>query len=319
MRRSHHPSPPLTTPHQRTEAELGTQLTLDLWRRERSIDVLSRECLGRGLEESDVALLAAIAREDQARESESFACKSKRAWGKCIGRDPNTAVAAMRRLALAGVAAWDVSSDGYAIAVDWKAVFALPPKESRREARRRRLSEQIPRGGEEVVRGGEGSDTCSWRQETKPREPCTRGIERVSASPAEPRGEAFPAKPWARVDGLSSERLSAAVRDRDERVLTGLYFAGIESGWWQDCEAFRVRFLACCWQAVESAKSSPMGLLNHMVRKNLCDRDAGDRDGWITEAADDWAAATRKAWHRRRVERDEAAMEREQAWTNCGD
>lgn len=288
---------------------MAAQLTLDLWKRERSIEALGLECLGRGLEESDVALLVAIAREDQARESESYACKSKRQWGKCIGRDPNTAVAAMRRLALAGVAAWDVSDDGYAIAVDWKAVFALPPKKTKREARRRRLSEQIGGGGEEVVRGGEGSDTCSWNQETQTRVACNRGIERGGDSPVRPRGEALPARPWARDGGLSGKQLAAAVEHRDEAILTGLYWAGVESGWWQDCEAFRVRFLACCWQAVSSAKSSPMGLLNHLVRKNLCDRAAGERDGWITDAADDWAAATRKMWHRARVAREAAELE----------
>lgn len=302
------------------------QLTMDLWKRERDLEALAAECLGRGLLGSDVALLLVIAGEDQAREADSFACKSKRAWGKAIRRDGNTAVAAMRRLARLGVAAWDVSSDGYAIAVDWKAVFELPLKQARKADRRSRLRDSISGGGEEVVRGGEAAHTCSCNQETKPRVACHRAsVSERGAEQAVVRGDShqpagdpqrlvgtapgLPPRPWAKHGGVTGDTLVRAVRDRSEPVLTGLYWAGIEAGYWQDCEAFRVRFLACCWQAVESAASSPMGLLNHLVRRNLRDRSESERDGWITQDADDWAADTRRWWNRERARREAEAFE----------
>jgi hypothetical protein len=295
------------------------QLTMDLWKRDRDLEALAAECVGRGLLESDVSLLTVIASEDQARESDSFACKSKRQWGKAIGRDGNTAVAAMRRLQKFGVAACEVSEDGYAIVVDWKAVFELPAKAARKADRRGRLRAAIGGGGEEVVRGGEAAHTCSCNQETKPRVACNRdsvsergaGERVVRVVPHQPSGDqdlpggtALPTRPWSKRDGLTSDALVCAVRDRDEPVLTGLYFAGIEAGYWQDCEAFRIRFLACCWQAVESSASSPMGLLIHMVRRNLRDRTETDRDGWLTGEADDWAAETRRYWNRERARRE---------------
>lgn len=300
------------------------QLTMDLWKRERDLEALAAECLGRGLLSSDVALLVVVAGEDQSREADSFCCKSKRAWGKAIRRDGNTAVAAMRRLARMGVAAWDSSDDGYAIVVDWKAVFSLPAKQARKTDRRSRLRDSISTGGEEVVRGGEAAHTCSCNQETKPRVACNRDSvsergagERVvrvvyhppAGDPDLPGRTALPARPWSKRDGLRGDALVRAVRDRDEAVLTGLYFAGIEAGYWQDCEAFRIRFLACCWQAVESSASSPMGLLTHMVRRNLRDRTDGDRDGWLTQDADDWAADTRRCWNRERARREAEALE----------
>lgn len=283
------------------------QLTLDLWKRDRDLEVLANEARVRGLRDSDVELLVAVARLDQTRQSESFCCKSKRDWGKAIGRDANTAVSAMRRLERLGVLVYEVSEAGHAVLVDWNLVFGLPSKEAVREAARERLAERKIGGGEGVVRGGEAAPRVLV-QETKSRVNRVP-VSSVSSVQERGRGEVpvrvgrLPCRPWARTGGLSSGDLVAAVAQRDEAMLTGLYWAGVEQTWWEDCESFRIRFLACCYQAATEAKTSAMGLLNHMVRRNLRDRaDDQDRDSWITQDAEDWVCATRRFWNRRRAE-----------------
>jgi len=287
------------------------QLTLDLWKRDRDLKVLAAQARVRGLLASDVDLLVAVAAADQSRQGESYCAKSKRAWGKAIGRDANTAVSAMRRLERLGVLVWEVSEAGHAVLVDWSRVFELPALETIREAARERLAERKSGGGEEVVRGGEARATCSSKERSRSR------VERVTVSSVSARGAGeavvraaqpaaggrLPAKPWARNGGLSSGQLVAAVQGRDEGILTGLYWAGVEAAWWQDCESYRVRFLACCWQAATGATTSPMGLLTHMVRRNLRERaDDTARDAWITQEAEDWVCETRRLWNRQRAE-----------------
>lgn len=279
------------------------QLTLDLWKRDRDLAALADQARVRGLLDSDVEFLVAVARADQSRKGESFACKSKRAWGKEIARDANTAVSAMRRLQQLGVLEFEVTDSGYAVLVDWNLVFALPPKEHVREAVRERLAEKKSEGGEGVVRGGEAAPRVLV-QESKSR------VTRVPVSSVQARGAGepvvrpvrLPCRPWARSGGLSSDDLVRAVRECDEAILTGLYWAGVDQSWWEDCESFRVRFLACCYQAASEAKSSAMGLLTHMVRRNMRDRTDGERDSWITQEAEDWVCQTRRAWNRRRAE-----------------
>jgi hypothetical protein len=229
------------------------QLTLDLWKRDRDLAVLAVEARSRGLLESDVELLVAIAGDDPSREADSFCVKSKRQWGKTIGRDGNTAVAAMRRLERLGVAACEISEAGHAVLVSWKSVFALPLKTTLREAARERLAAREIGGGEGVVRPGEAANTCSSNEDLKHVVSVSTVSARAASSPVVRPAE-LPAKPWAKRDGLDGRRLVEAVRERDERVLTWLYWSGVESGWWEDCEAFRVRYLACCYQAVASAK-----------------------------------------------------------------
>lgn len=283
------------------------QLTLDLWKRDRDLAVLAAQARVRGLLDSDVDLLVAVAAADQARNSESFCCKSKRAWGKAIGHDANTAVSAMRRLERLGVLVYEVSEAGHAVLVDWNRVFDLPAKETLREAVRERLAERKSEAGEGVVRGGEAAPRVLV-QESKSR------VTRVPVSSVQERdrGEApvraarLPCRPWARSGGLSSDDLVRAVRECDEAILTGLYWAGVEQSWWQDCECFRVRFLACCHQAASEAKTSAMGLLTHMVRRNMRDRTDGERDAWITQESEDWVCETRRLWNRRRAEAYEA-------------
>jgi len=157
-----------------------------------------------------------------------------------------------------------------------------------------------------------GVDTCSSKEIYKTRVPVLRAVSRGGSS-AE---DQLPAMPWAKVGGITSEQLRAAVLDRDEHLLTGLYWAGCEKGWWDDCEAYRVTFLAAAWQAVESAKKSPMGLLHHLVKVFLRPAADGERRRGLTAAADDWAAETRRLWNRRRAEETEANRDRHPA--TCG-
>ncbi len=279
------------------------QLTMDLWKRDRCLETLRAECVDRGLTASDVDLLATIASEDTSRESESFCCKSKRAWGKAIGRDGNTALAAMRRLARLGVAAWSVSDEGYEILVDWSGVFELPRKTTKREHRRECLREAIGGSGEGVVRGGETAPTCT---NTRTTNSCNVSDVSSVLRGAADRSCRLPAKPWAKRGGLASDQLRLAVDSRDEAILTGLYFAGVEAKFWADSEQLRIRFLACCWQAVQSATGSCMGLLTDLVKVHLGGKPRPEwlKGDGLSDPAEDWACATRREWHQSRVARE---------------
>jgi len=267
------------------------------------LETLERECQDRGLLDSDVRLLRVVAECDATRESDSLVCKSKRGWGKAIGRDGNTAVNAMRRLARRGVLAWSVCEDGYEVLVEWQEVFRLPVRAAKKEARREQLREAICRGGEEVVRGGEAAPTCSSNKNIKLVSPVSPVSDVIRGSGERVvRPSLLPARPWSKRDGLSSEALCQAVRDRDRVILTGLYFAGIEAGFWQNSDQHRIRFLACAWQAVESAETSAMGLLTDLVKVHLGGkpRPAWLKGDGLSDAADDWAAETRRIWSKPR-------------------
>jgi hypothetical protein len=100
--------------------------------------------------------------------------------------------------------------------------------------------------------------------------------------------------------------LRLAVDSRDEAILTGLYFAGVEAKFWADSEQLRIRFLACCWQAVQSATGSCMGLLTDLVKVHLGGKPRPEwlKGDGLSDPAEDWACATRREWHQSRVARE---------------
>lgn len=283
----------------------ATQLQLDLWKRDRDLDSLSGNLAGCGLLAADVDFLRAIAEADKSREHESYVCKTLRDWQLACGHDKNTARKSMDRLAKTGALAYEKTTEGFAVLVDWRAIWNLTP----REPVRARLRNEIGAAGEGLVRAGETSYTCSSKQESKALVPCSvpacdrvlGGVVRAGEGPAVRRSPLLPPRPWATRGGLASEDLVRAVRDRHRDLLTGLYWAGVEAAFWQDCEHFHQTFLACCWQAVQDATTSPMGLLSEMVRVHLSGKPP-KRDGvryTIRGESDDWASATRREWRRR--------------------
>jgi hypothetical protein len=75
-----------------------------------------------------------------------------------------------------------------------------------------------------------------------------------------------------------------------------LYDQGLERRFWDNCPAYRQRFLACCWEAVESAKKNAMALLQRLVRDNLREHEGPFRST-LSNESDDWATETRRQWN----------------------
>jgi len=278
------------------------QRLLDWDKRDRDLASLEEHLRTASLEEADVGLLLAIAREDAGRQSTSYACKSKRQWALAIGCESrNTPVAAMRRLAAAGVLVWDADRAGHEVLVDWSAVWSLekrdPAARLRQEFDARRS--EVVRG---VVRGGQASARVQ-EQEKKARVNVNRG-NRVSL-----RGlDARLVRPWATRGGLTGDDLRAAVDCRGQRVLSRLYWAAVEACYWEDCEDHRVRFLSLCHHAATVGRA-PMALLNA-----LCRRDAAGtvlRSERVRDESRDWAAETRRVWRRESSDLSEVFVEAE--------
>lgn len=307
-----------------------TQLTLDLWKRDRDLAVLAQHCAEVGIERSDVEVLQVLARGDQSRGPTSFGAATLREWGRKIGRDHKTAGKALHRLQSRGLALVEEPAEGiaggvYAVLVDWSAVFALEPSGRDPAAVRQRLESRRAAGGDTVGTPGDTRATCSSKQESKSRVKRVRVPEHVErgdsvGTPTASGGaggllvDQFPPRPWARSGGLAEWVFVQAVRQRDKAALTRLYFAGEEAGFWSDCEAYRVRFLACCAAAVRCATTSAFGLAKGYVRANLRDRstdtDVERRKHRLSQEDEDWARETRRLWNRppeydcRRAEED---------------
>jgi len=259
-------------------------------------------------EDSDVQLLLTIAREDRETAdrqrrpagSTTFARKTKRELGLASRHSPNAGRAALDRLAARGVLVYEISAAGHELLVDWQAVWRLAPRPTAEQRLRDELEASrgggAEGGGQTAVRPGQGPPRVFPRQQ-KP----VSSVDRVPC-----RGRLV--RPWHRRDGLTGEDLATAVRERSAQVLHRLYWSGVEAGWWEDCEAYRQQFLACCWQAVASADSSPMGLLNLLVRRFLREAADGEQRRGLTNEADDWASETRRAWSRQRAEAEEVTV-----------
>lgn len=268
------------------------QLTLDLWKRERDLEALRAECEARGLLESDVDFLLAVASMDGARENQSFACKTKRAWGCACKRDGNTAVAAMRRLERRGVLLHEVTPAGFAVLVDWRKVWDLAPAVDVRG----KLEQRSAGSGEGLVRPGEGCARVLVLQEqekTRVRVPCSVRAPRPEAVARRPR-------PWSTREGITGEDLVQAVARRDRDVLIGLYDEAVQLGWWGDSEQHRVKFLAICHHAATTTEKSPMGLLQHLAREDEARGKPPLDTRRVRAASEDWAAETRRVWRRGR-------------------
>lgn len=277
----------------------GKQLLIDWDKRDRDLQSLRRHLVTVLAEDADVRLLLAIARLDTTRDPLSYIVLSKRNLATEAGfRSANTVVAALRRLRETQAVTSDVSSDkrAHEILVDWRGVWKLTPRSGQRE----RLEADLrtppeppdPGVGQGLVRAGQ-TQPHVYKQKSKPRVT----PESVSVSECAPRGiEARLVRPWSHPGGLTDEDLRWAVANRSSRVLRRLYEQGLLLEYWGNCEAYRQRFLACCWQAVTSAKKSAMGLLQRLVRDNLRDH----ADGWrstLSNDSDSWATETRRQWN----------------------
>lgn len=276
------------------------QKLLDWDKRDRDLASLEEHLTSVLKEVADVRLLVSIAAEDRGRADTSYVRKSKRDLALAAQCSANTVVAALRRLARQQVASYEAGPSCHEVLIDWSAVWRLSPCGDGAQRLRDALEASRMGGseaaGQTVVRGGQGS-TRVLGSKSKSRATVNRVPSTV------PRGlQNRLVRPWSDREGFRGEDLQWAVRSRSKHALQRLYWAAVEAGWWQDCESFRVRFLSCCWQAVESAKKSPMGLLVHMAKRNMRDRDGSDqedRDSWITGAAEQWAVETRRLWRRR--------------------
>lgn len=277
------------------------QLLIDWNKRDRDLAVLEDHLRTVVSEETDVRALLWIAREDRRREDCSYVVTSKQQMAQAIGaQSRNTPVAVLRRLGQTGLRVVHVekTSAGHEILVDWVAVWRLSPRptcEQRLRARAKTMRYEAAggakiEGGQGVVRGGQTPPHVQI-QEIKPR---------VTPEPVyecAPRGiESRLVRPWSDPGGLTSEDLRWAVAHRNSRVLRRLYEQGLVMEYWDNCEAYRQRFLACCWQAVTSAKRSAMGLLQRLVRDNLREH-AGAWRSTLSNDADEWATETRRQWN----------------------
>lgn len=295
-----------------------TQLTLDLWKRDRDLNALAQHCELVGLLASDVAILLAMARDDQTRDRTSFASHTLREWGRLTNRDHKTAGKALQRLADCGVALLETpenprSQEPYSILVDWVAVFALEPSGRDPATVRQRLEARHSEAGDTLGTPlgtpGDTCTTCSSSKQTKSL--CSNRVpvlaQHVASAAAgedvgtPPLVDRLPGKPWAKRGGIDEATFVASVRTRDRATLTRLYFAGVEAGFWDDCEVYHQTFLACCWAAFRCAKSSAVGLLKGYVRWNLRDRSSDndtDRKKYRLANEDDhWATETRRQWN----------------------
>lgn len=290
------------------------QKELDFGLRDRWIDRLREHARAAGLLPSDISLLAAIAEGDKKLTDCSLAIKTKRSWGCAIGHDGNTALRAMRRLAQRGVLASESTSRGYAVLVDWRAVRDLAHEEISE-----RLRESLDGSGAGLVRLGAGCARVLVKEHVSKTRVLER--ERVNVAPAAPEpapepepecesgesaaGGQVPERPWARQGGLTNEQLVSAHHRRDQGVLRALYAAGVSAGWWDDCEANRLRYLGCVHHAVRCSDRSPMGLLTQFVRANLRDRSdetpEEQRRYRLDQDDDLWASETRRMWRSREL------------------
>lgn len=273
------------------------QKLIDWEKRDRDLECLRRHLVQVMSEDADVRLLLTIARLDHSRETVSYVAQSKRKLAREAGfGSANTVVAALRRLKKTRAVAYDTGNGAHEILVDWQAIWKLAPRAGQRERLEAVLRSPPkppdPEGGQGVVRGGQ-TDHHVYIQETKPRVT----PESVSVYECAPRGiESRLVRPWSHPGGLADVDLRWAVANRSSRVLRRLYEQGLQLEWWGNCEAYRQRFLACCWQAVTSAKRSAMGLLQRLVKDNLRDH----ADGWrstLSNDADEWATETRRQWN----------------------
>jgi len=273
------------------------QRLIDWDKRDRDIESLRRHLVTVLEEAADVKLLLAIARLDTTREPMSYVVISKRNLALQAGfGSSNTVVSALRRLKKTQAVTFDVGHGNRAheILVDWQAVWKLAPRAGLRQQLEAdlRTPPEPPDSdaGQGLVRGGQTKPHV-YKQESKPR------VTPESVSECAPRGiESRLVRPWSHPGGLTDEDLRWAVANRSSRILRRLYEQGLVLEWWGNCEAYRQRFLACCWQSVASAKRSAMGLLQRLVRDNLCDH----ADGWrstLSNDADGWATETRRMWN----------------------
>lgn len=296
----------------------GRQLLIDWDKRDRDLAVLEKHLRAVLREETDVQLLLWVAREDRRREDCSYVVTSKAEMAQAIGaQSRNTPCAVLRRLGEQGdkVLHSEITSAGHELLVDWIAVWRLSPRptcEQRLRARAETIRSEAVRGqeiegGQGLVRGGQTTPPRVLVQEHKPRV-CTVSVSEDSA----PRGlDARLVRPWSRDGGLTGEDLAWAVAKRSQYVLVRLWTEAIARGFWGDSQAYRQRFLACCWQAVASARTSAMGLLQTLCRTHLGEdqsrRESGEYSETrytLSEAADQWASATRRQWNTPREYRE---------------
>lgn len=267
------------------------QLLLDWDKRDRDLKVLETHCRAVLTQEADVRLVVSLARNDQERAATTYARKTKSELALAAGaKSPNTGLAALKRLASRGILAWEVAPqrDGHDILIDWLALWDLEP-DDRPTALRAKLQAEA---GQTAVRPGQAPPRVLGEQEQETR------VRDVDVSGRVRGRGARLVRPWHRRDGLSGDDLAAAVRNRDREVLTRLYYAGIEASWWTDRAVYRQRFVACCYQAVRDSTINPMALLHTLVKRHLSDKPREERAGGdgLSDEADDWATATRRAW-----------------------
>ena len=269
------------------------QLLIDWDKRERDLVSLRRHASIAGLLPADTELLVTVATTDAERSATSYACKSKREWALARGvRSHNTAVAAMRRLAMLKILAWEATPEGHAVLVDWQAFWALPVAEptTRREQLRAALENEKTEVVRGVVRGGQAPtrvlvDNSKARVDVQ-RETvshCARGLDDRLV------------RPWATGSGLTNEDLTWAYQSRSKVVLHRLYWAAVEAAWWENCEDHRTKFLILVHHCATTA-DRPMALLT-----SLCRRDAAGtvlRSGRCADASRDWASEVRAYWRR---------------------
>lgn len=271
----------------------ATQLTLDMWQEPERLRALRAALDGSDLYDSDVEILLLAAREPQAEDGMTFVAKSRADWGRAIGVDGTTAARALRRLAARGVAALEVTEGFHAVLIDWAAVAKLP--------RRGDLERQLRQARREIgvgsVRPWVGPTTCIQEHKTT-RVPC----ERVTVDTVSRGLIALPPRPWARQNGLPPGDLCAAVAQRDRRILTGLYFAGVEARYWDNTPQRRHLFLAFVHHAVAAEPKNAMALLTKLLKGGLPHPTGGVRPPWdasaLTNEDDDWASAARAEWNR---------------------
>lgn len=273
------------------------QLLIDWDKRDRDLASLKTHGARSGLLSADIDLLVSVATADVLRSETSYACKSKRQWALGMGGcSPNTVVAAMRRLAVRKIAAWEATPEGHAILVDWQAFWALPPDEpaSRRDELQAALAAEKPALVRGVVRGGQARlrvlvDTSKARVD----------VQRDNVSSATRAGvEVRLDRPWSRDRGLTGEDLRWAVQTQSRVVLHRLYFAAVEAGWWGDCEDHRVKFMILVHHCATCGES-PMALLTSLCRKD--DEGTVLRSSRCQDASRDWETETRQKWRRDRV------------------
>lgn len=283
----------------------GSQLYFDWEKRDRDLSKLKEHLESLEFQESDVALLLVVAAEDGQREAASYARKSKQQWALAMGvRSRNTPVKAMKRLATRGVLAWDADRTGHEILVDWQAVWAL--EKPQRPDGKTRLKEALDERKTALVTGVvTGGHTCA-RVLVKNKKDRVRDVNRVLRVTRAP--EARLVRPWARRGGLTGDDLRSAVQDRDRQVLSRLYGAAVEAGYWEDCEDHRVRFLSLCHHAATRAEE-PMALLVALCRRD--DNGTVLRSERVRDVSRDWAADTRRHWRRESSDLREAFAEAE--------